>query len=750
MTHGAFGGVEGADYIAVLAMDGQLQVVEQERPSFLRQLPNVLLPGPLLYVPSTDCLVTTTATYSVAAFRFAALAAAEHATPSTSKSATAPPSYGSTPSPAGSLQPAWQVNIGAPIHALHLGRFSRNLAATQADILALAPTAVYSIREAGAGQSPHTASLAGTTAGGDDGGVPTAPFRFQRRLDFYPIAAAVIPRMASTGLASTSDNFMLLSATSPAQMRVYREGAVQWAAQLQNMPIAVTVGEFGGVKGLIVSMDARGGLSLAYLGTDPPSQGIAALTGSGKQLDYAAMDAEHRSLLQTIRDAQSEHRSVPKERLLMRVQPARDATFTPSGSDSSIPGAALGSAMTTVLLYMTYTGEEALEDVSLSLALPGGITCAQSTLTLPTVPGAASSKAGTEPLTVPLQLMHSGNGVPSSLAATVVATFMAAAGEPRTASVAFTLPLSLVAVPVLPIRSGHFNLTLELSAEAPFLPSLWEDLLSQAHADDSVPKALASANGMVFSLRYLCGADATVVAAKSGGRLKIYSSTLEALGLFLGQLLHRMNTSTASKGGELSYTQPLPLADVFTAIDTHFDARIQLRKASSQLNDTAAQFRVIQKRLLARFKDKNPAPLNQLDQLLMTTHRSIVTLADSYAAAQHAVAAAANRLSCMLTLLHLLMRMQFALDAAACDMLTAHLPCTVSALSDSSNIHALDQGWQERAAAGVTHLLRTVLAKNSRESSAPMPDMSMASDTSKLKRHMSIMCDRLSKGATLV
>lgn len=744
MAHGSFGGIKNADYIAVLAMDGQLQVIEQDRPSFVRQLPDVLLPGPLLYVPATDSLVTTTATYGVAAFRYTALAAAEAAVPGAGKVGAGGGSGGGDAS--AHLQPAWEVNIGAPVHALYLGRFSRNLAPSQADILALAPSAVYAIREAGHGSSPDTAALAG--AGREDAtSAQATPFRFQRRLDFYPLVAAVVPRSPSSGLASNSDNFMLLSATSPAQLRVYKEGAVQWAAQLQGMPVDVAIGAFGGVRGLIVTMDARGAVALAYLGTDPPSQGIAALTGTGKQLDYAAMDAEHKQLLQTIRDSQSEHRVAPKERLLMRVQPSREATFSAGGGDEG--GHSIGSAMATVNLHMTYTGEEELHDVSLSLALPSGISSAQPSVLLPRVPGAAGSKAGTEPLTVPLRFMHAAQGVPHSLAVTVVASFMTGSGEPRTASVTFTLPLGLVAVPVLPVRGGDFNLTLDLQGAAPFLPSLWEDLLSQAHADEAVPQALAAANGMVFSMRYLSGADASVVAAKSGGRVKIYSNTLEALALFLGQLMHRFSTSSAAKDAQLDYSQPLPLADVFVAVDEHFQARMQLRKASSQLNDAAAQFRVIQKRLLARFKDRNPAPLSKLDELLGVTHKKIVALADQYASAQGAVAAASNKLGCLITLLHLLMRLQFKLDEAAFEVLTAHLPAHVSTSEEPSGIHALDQGWEERAAVGVTHLLRTCLAKNTREASAPMPSMAMASDTAKLKRHITIMCERLSKGAVL-
>lgn len=62
------------------------------------------------------------------------------------------------------------------------------------------------------------------------------------------------------------------------------------------------------------------------------------------------------------------------------------------------------------------------------------------------------------------------------------------------------------------------------------------------------------------------------------------------------------------------------------------------------------------------------------------------------------------------------------------------------------------QGWEERTDAAMTHLLRTVLARSARESVAAGPAalMAMPEDTTKLKKHITIVCDRLAKGAKLV
>lgn len=55
--------------------------------------------------------------------------------------------------------------------------------------------------------------------------------------------------------------------------------------------------------------------------------------------------------------------------------------------------------------------------------------------------------------------------------------------------------------------------------------------------------------------------------------------------------------------------------------------RGQARKVGEQLEARARLFRSVQKRLLLRFRDKNPAPLNQLDALMDDTYHALADLA---------------------------------------------------------------------------------------------------------------------------
>jgi len=65
---------------------------------------------------------------------------------------------------------------------------------------------------------------------------------------------------------------------------------------------------------------------------------------------------------------------------------------------------------------------------------------------------------------------------------------------------------------------------------------------------------------------------------------------------------------------------------LFTQIDRHFTWKKEILVLSKSLENRTYEFRLIQKRLLNRFKDKNPSALNNLDQLLSASYSSIMQI----------------------------------------------------------------------------------------------------------------------------
>lgn len=58
-------------------------------------------------------------------------------------------------------------------------------------------------------------------------------------------------------------------------------------------------------------------------------------------------------------------------------------------------------------------------------------------------------------------------------------------------------------------------------------------------------------------------------------------------------------------------------------------------------------------------------------------------------------------------------------------------------------------GWEEQADAAMTHLLRTSLARSAKETSAALAPLAAAKDTGRLRKHISLVLERLSRGGRL-
>ena len=132
----------------------------------------------------------------------------------------------------------------------------------------------------------------------------------------------------------------------PPKVRIYRDFDLLWAAALPSPAAALRVASFGGQPGLICSMDLAGQIAISYLGTQPPSTQVATEV---KELNYEAMDEEHRRLLQIIRDSSSDDKVEPKEKIALRAQ-----VPTPEKAKGDDGGAV---SSVTVRIFVSYSGD---------------------------------------------------------------------------------------------------------------------------------------------------------------------------------------------------------------------------------------------------------------------------------------------------------------------------------------------------------------------------------------------------------
>ncbi|ELK35175.1 Protein PTHB1 [Myotis davidii] len=258
--------------------------------------------------------------------------------------------------------------------------------------------------------------------------------------------------------------------------------------------------------------------------------------------------------------------------------------------------------------------------------------------------------------------------------------------------------------------------------------------------------------------------NAVVSYARPTERYRIQSEQFEDLWLITNELIIRLEEYFEKQGSKdfaCSFSGSMPLQEYFALIDHHFELRINGEKLEELLSERAVQFRAIQRRLLTRFKDKTPAPLQHLDTLLDGTYKQastgpvvvplprsadfenqVMALADAVEENQASVFQAFSRLRSATHLLLLLVRLWQKLSVDQVAILeAAFLPLQ----HDTQEL-----GWEETVDAAVSHLLKTCLSRSSKEQALSLSSqLSKPRDTSRLKKHITLLCDRLAKGGRL-
>jgi Bardet-Biedl syndrome 9 protein len=151
---------------------------------------------------------------------------------------------------------------------------------------------------------------------------------------------------------------------------------------------------------------------------------------------------------------------------------------------------------------------------------------------------------------------------------------------------------------------------------------------------------------------------------------------------------------------------------------------------------------LIEKRLLVRFKDRNPTPLHGLDLVLKEAYANILAIADDVERHQKRSFQLSAELECFAKLLAALVGMKFNMTPAERNVLQAHLCPEVK---DSS-----EQGWEETVQASLAQLLRSTLSKSSKESAAlAATKLDVPKSVDVLKETLLAVLDRIEKGGRI-
>uniref|UniRef100_A0A2K5VT69 Bardet-Biedl syndrome 9 n=1 Tax=Macaca fascicularis TaxID=9541 RepID=A0A2K5VT69_MACFA len=513
--------------------------------------------------------------------------------------------------------------------------------------------------------------------------------RFMKKLDWSP--SCFLPYCSvSEGTINT------LIANHNNMLHIYQDVTLKWATQLPHIPVAVRVGCLHDLKGVIVTLSDDGHLQCSYLGTDPSL--FQAPNVESRELNYDELDVEMKELQKVIKDINKSQGVWPmterEDDLNVSVVVSPNFDSVSQATDVEV-GTDLVPSVT---VKVTLQNRVILQKAKLSVYVqpPLELTCDQFTF----------------------EFM---NRNPD--------------GIPRVIQCKFRLPLKLICLPGQPSKTASHKITIDTNKSPVSLLSLFPGFASQSD-DDQVN---------VMGFHFLGGARVTLLASKTSQRYRIQSEQFEDLWLITNELILRLQEYFEKQGVKdfaCSFSGSMPLQEYFELIDHHFELRINGEKLEELLSERAVQFRAIQRRLLARFKDKTPAPLQHLDTLLDGTYKQVIALADAVEENQGNLFQSFTRLKSATHLVILLIGLWQKLSADQVAILeAAFLPLQ----EDTQEL-----GWEETVDAAISHLLKTCLSKSSKEQALNLnSQLNIPKDTSQLKKHITLLCDRLAKGGRL-
>lgn len=238
---------------------------------------------------------------------------------------------------------------------------------------------------------------------------------------------------------------------------------------------------------------------------------------------------------------------------------------------------------------------------------------------------------------------------------TVTAAYISGQGMPIVITNVTTLPLRLIVKPCAPIKEADYKVTVSTNKPAVSLLDLFPEFV--------LDSTMANAAGFQY---FGSGLYVTVLSSKTSQRYRLQSDNLPCLWMVTQSLEARLAKKFAQDkvALECSYSSSLPLHEYYTEIEQHFHKRKKLVTLEDQLSQRTAQFRSIQKRLLARFKDKTPTPLTNLDTLLEGTYRHLQQNTEAVEQSVLEVKRSSNNLACITNLLVFLTRLSTGMDQA--------------------------------------------------------------------------------------
>ena len=626
---GAHEGASVREVFAVQSVDGQIHVMEANGPICKVHISDLLLPAPLAYLPSTDCLVTGGAQGRVRAYLCGRM------------SESHPMAH-------------WAMEIGE-------------------EVIELRALCVYG--------EQHAVVL------GERGvyllGAEDGRLKHQLRLPvgFMP--------MCCLSFGDAFNQRLIVSSTN-AHSLIFHRNKLIWSAANKDLsapPVAHAVASFAGTEGFLLTMDGNGKVVISFMGTQPP---VLAIDDHAAQSVSAEDVRKEREALQARvkkceRSAQVAASNLARIAIRAEVPSGLDKLSFEDNAlamDEADTFAASNGTLVqlTLRLFFSYFGieQDLLPAVHVALALPESVVASRPSFVV-SLRKHAEEKSQFEDVT--LRVLRTHSILPRALDVDILATWNGSSHSPVVSRTRCRLPLCISGEAASIDGGKSFKVTLQTNRDELRLPVLFKDV---AQVEEEGKNAVG--------LSYLsCGKVVSILG--SNRKYRIQSVDVEALPLAVEEVLRRVRENFTAKGEEvnIAFLGNLPLADLATAVDEHYAARTRLVELDAELNDRSQLYRMVEKRVLSVLGDRHAGEVDGLDWMLTRTHGQVLEVIEALEEGRDRLEAAQRKLAAVVNLVWILAKERYSLEAEEWKMYRRFLSESVEELDNNCEQHGWEE-----------------------------------------------------------
>ncbi|XP_066998294.2 protein PTHB1 isoform X1 [Anabrus simplex] len=540
--------------------------------------------------------------------------------------------------------------------------------------------------------------------------------KFMKRLEYKPCCL-------HSYIAEPDGRTMVLVVTDTDTLLVYDQTTLRWSAQLLLSPVSVKTMNLENLHGVLVFLSESGDLQCCYLGTEPSLFMAPPLEITAIDHDKAKVELME---LQKIIKAYSKESSLA----LMKTTAEREVAVNVNASAHMEPCTfphrlvELSETLPMCRVSVELLPHSPLSKVQVVFVIQPPLRASQVSHTI-------SSLCERTHVETYIYLYEPGSV--SSLDVQVITSYVTPGqGMPRILQTVAQLPLKLVVSSCLPTKEAEFKITINTNQPAVGLAQLFPEFLGEGSVS-------GASNAIGFLLHGTSTCIVTAMSAKTSQRYRLQSNGVVSVYMLASQLVQRLQKHfSKTKDFHISYSSAVPVQELFTLLDTHLACRIESLMLQEELSQRATQFRMIQRRLLIKFKDKTPTPITNLNILLKDTYELILATADKLEETQNALAKVRCELKSVVHLVLLLLGLSTAATHPHFQDLEAALSATVN--SDE------EQGWEEITDVAISFLLRTSLAKSVKDQQRSTPlSLDIMRETARFKKHLAAAIERVMK-----